>query len=234
MRVDIGRAVSYIFEDREWTPKLLVSAGIALAGLIGVILLGLGPIIAWSLLLGYAVELVRNVRDNHPIPLPRWDNYGEKFRKGGTVLAAVFVYNLPNLLPACCYATTAPFWRDNFFGSAIGFVVICCIVPLILIYNVVTWPMLALGIARYADEENVGVFFQFGDLFRTVFRHSGVTVQWIIYTLIVNFVLAIVAAVPCIGSAAAPALAIPIHGYLLAQFAAQVDEVPRVKKKKRG
>ncbi|MEZ4668458.1 MAG: DUF4013 domain-containing protein [Anaerolineae bacterium] len=233
--MDIGRAVSYIFEDREWTPKLLLMAGIALAGLIGLIFLGLGPIIAWSLLLGYAVELVRNVRDNHPIPLPRWDNYAEKFRKGGSVLAAVFVYNLPNLLPACCYLTTAPFWRDNFFGSAIGFAVVCCILPLILIYNVITWPMLALGLARFADEENIGVFFQFGDLFRTAYRGGGLTItlQWVLYSFIANFVLSIVAAVPCIGWAAAPALAVPIHGHLVAQYAARVDEVPRVKKKKR-
>lgn len=232
--MDIGRAISYIFEDREWTPKLLVSAGIALAGLIGTLLLGLGPIIAGALLLGYAVELIRNVRDNHPIPLPRWDNYGEKFRKGGQVLAALFVYNLPNLLPVCCYLTTAPFWRDNFFGSAIGFVVMCCILPLIIAYNLVTWPMLALGLARYADEENIGVFFQFGDLFRTVFRRSSLSIQWMFYTLLINFGLAIVAAVPCIGWAAAPALALPIHGYLTAKFAERVDDVPRVKKKKQG
>lgn len=232
--MDIARAFTFVFEDREWTPKLLISAGIALAAVILMPLLFVG-LVAVALLLGYLVELIRNVRDAHPSPLPRWDQYAEKLSTGGNILAALIVYNLVNIIPLCCYLTTSSFWRDGFVGSAIGLVVLCCIVPFVLIYNIITWPMLALGLARYADEGNIGVFFQFGDLFRTVFGRWDVTIQWIFLSFLINIAFTLVFAIPCVGWAAAPAFFMPVHGYLVAQFADRVEDSPRlIKKKKRS
>ncbi len=228
--MDIGRAFTYILDDREWAPKLLISAGIALISTFtSIVLIGL---VGWALLLGYLVELVRNLNSGLQNPLPRWGAYGDKLRRGGNVLAALIVYNLPLLIPACCYATTSSFWGDNFIGTAIGFGVWCCVVPLILIYNLITWPMFALALVRFAEEDNIGVFFQFGDLFGTVYRHLSDTLQWVVFTLIANFVLLILFVIPCIGQAAAPALAIPIIGYLASQYAARVEDTPRPKRKR--
>ena len=228
--MDIGRAFTYILDDREWTPKLLISAGIALFATFGSILLV--GLFGWALLLGYLVELIHNLNSNLPTPLPRWTNYSDKLRKGGNVLAALIVYNLPLLLPACCYITTSSFWGDNYIGSAIGYGVWCCVVPLLLIYNLVTWPMFALAVVRFAEEDNIGVFFQFGDLLGTVYRHLSDTLQWIMFTLIANFVLLILFAIPCIGQAVAPALAIPIYAYFASQFAARIEDMPRPKRKR--
>lgn len=228
--MDISKAFTYILDDREWASKLLISAGIALASVLtSVVLVGL---VGWALLLGYLVELIRNLNADMQTPLPHWVLLGEKLRKGGNVLAALIVYNLPLLLPTCCYITTSSFWGDNFIGSAIGFVVLCCVVPLILAYNLVTWPMFALAIVRYAEEDNIGVFFQFGDLFSTVYRHFSDTMQWALFTAIANFVLLILFVIPCVGQAAAPALAIPIYGYLASKFASRIEDVPRPKRKR--
>jgi len=228
--MDIGRAFSYIFEDQEWAPKLLITAIIAFVGTITLpLLVGL---VAWAALLGYLVDLLRNLRDGHPTPLPRWDNYGDKITQGGSVLTAVILYGLPNLIPLCCTITTSNLWGDGFFGSSIGLALVCCIVPLLLVYNFITWPMLALGLARYAEERNIGVFFQFGDLFGTIRRNFGLTVQWILFTLVINFALGIVGAVPCVGWLIAPTLAVPVHGFLLAQFTGQLESVPRGKRKR--
>ncbi len=230
--MDIGRAVSYIFEDQEWAPKLLISAMLAFVGTITLpILVGL---VAWAALLGYLVELIRNLRDGHPTPMPRWDNYSEKIRRGGGVLTAVILYSLPNLLPLCCSLATSAAPKGMFLSNSTSLLMLCCVLPVLLVYNIVTWPMLALGLARYAEEDNIGVFFQFGDLFNTIRRQLGPTLQWIIFTIIVNFVLGIVAAIPCAGWLAAPALAIPIHGYLLAQFTGQIETFPRGKRKVAG
>jgi Protein of unknown function (DUF4013) len=228
--MDIGRAVSYIFDDQEWGAKLLISAMIAFGAVItSPLLVGL---IGWAALLGYLVELLRNLHDRHPTPLPRWDNYGEKISQGGSVLTAVILYSLPNLLPLCCTITTSNLWGDGFFGSSIGLLLVCCVLPGLLVYNLITWPMLALGIARYAEERNIGVFFQFNDLFGAVYRNLGLTMQWVLVTLIVNIGLGIVGAIPCVGWAAAPALAIPVHGYLLAQFTGQIESGTPAKRKR--
>jgi hypothetical protein len=219
--VDITRAFSYAFDDKEWASKLAIVAIIALASAITTpILMGL---VGWAALLGYYVELVRNLRDGHTTPLPRWDNYALKITRGASVLTAVFVYSLPNVLIGCCVATTSSFWGDNFTGSFIGFGTICCLMPIILIYNLITWPMLALGMARYAEEHNIGVFFQFGDLFSTIRQNLNPTLQWAFYTFIANLLIGIIGAVPCIGWAVAPALAIPVQAYLTANFAAMVE-----------
>jgi len=229
--VEFGRAFTYILDDREWQPKLLISALIGLFATFGsILLIGL---VGWALLLGYLVELIHNLNTGLPTPLPRWANYTEKLRKGGNVLAALIVYNLPLLLPTCCYITTSSFWGDNYVGSAIGYVVLCCVLPLLLIYNLVTWPMFALAVVRYAEEDNIGVFFQFGDLLSTVYRHTSDTLQWIFFSLVANVILFIVFAIPCIGQAAGPALAIPIYAYFASHFAGRIEDMPRPKRKNR-
>jgi hypothetical protein len=228
--VNISRAFSYAFDDKEWVNKLAILAVIAFASIISsILLIGL---VGWALMLGYYVELVRNLRDNHPTPLPRWDRYGEKITEGASVLTAALVYSLPNFLIVCCIATTSGFWGDNFTGSFIGFGTMCCLTPILLVYNLITWPMLALGLSRYAEERNIGVFFQFSDLFSTVRRNLGLTLQWAFFALLDNFVLGIIVAIPCIGWAIAPALALPVHGFLLAQYTGQIETVPRGKRKR--
>jgi len=219
--VDITRAFSYAFDDKEWASKLAIIAIIAFASVITTpILMGL---IGWAALLGYYVDLVRNLRDGRSTPLPRWDNYGLKISRGASVLTAAFVYSLPNILVACCIATTFSFWGDNFTGSFIGFATIFCLAPVLLIYNLVTWPMLALGMARYAEEHNVGVFFQFGDLFATIRQNLGPTLQWALYTFIANLIIGVIGAIPCIGWVVAPALAIPVQAYLTATYAGMIE-----------
>lgn len=225
--MDIGRAFSYIFEDQEWVPKLLITAVVAFVGIITLPLLLLG-LVAFAALLGYLVELIRNLRDNMPTPLPRWDNFSEKIAKGGSVMVAGILYGLPNLLPLCCNLTftLVSNYVDNTgsLGSAPTIIMFCCITPFVLLYNLITWPMFSLALGRYAEERNIGVFFQFSDLFGTLYRNFGTTFQWIIFAVIVNFVLGILGAIPCIGWLAAPALAIPVQGHLISQLVRQVEE----------
>ncbi|MBZ0282310.1 MAG: DUF4013 domain-containing protein [Anaerolineae bacterium] len=228
--MDVVRAFMYTFDDQEWTPKLLISAGIAFASIITMpLLIGFVGIAA---LLGYQVELIRNLREGHPTPLPRWDRYSDKIQRGANVLAAVVVYNLPNFIPVCCLATTSGLWGDGFIGSTVGIFFTCCLLPLILIYNLITWPMLALGMGRYAVENNVGVFFQFGDLFSTLYRRLNVTLPWAVYTLIANIVLGFIGAIPCLGWAVAPALGIAIHGYLTAGLVSEIEDGISPKRKR--
>lgn len=228
--MDYGRAFTYFFDDHEWATKLLITAGIAFISiLLTPFFVGLA---GWALLLGYQADLIRNLRDRHPTPLPRWDRYDVKLQRGASVLTAFIVYNIPNVLPSCCLLATSGMWGDNFMGSAVSLGIVCCVFPMLIIYNLITWPMLALGMARYAEENNVGVFFQFGDLFGTVYRNFGGTLVWSLMALMVNFVLGLIAAIPCIGWAAAPALAIPIYGYLTAALAERVEGVHPSKRKR--
>jgi hypothetical protein len=222
--INIGRAFSYIFEDPDATGKLVTAAALGFVGAISLpILIGF---VAWAALLGYQVELLRNLRDHNPRPLPNWDNYGDKISSGGNVIAAGIAYNLPNLLVGCLTLTTSNFWTEGFLGSTLAFTTLCCLTPFLLVYNLVAWPMLWIGLSRYADEGNIGVFFQFGDLFSVLRRNPSLTFQWLLAMLLASFVFGLLFVVPCIGWALSPALALPVQSHLIAQFTNRVERQP--------
>ncbi|MBI5668368.1 MAG: DUF4013 domain-containing protein [Chloroflexi bacterium] len=224
--MNIGRAFSYAFEDPEISGKLVIMAALGFVGVITLPLLLVG-LVAWAALAGYLVDLIRNLNDRRRYPLPRWENYGERISKGGHVLVALLVYNLPNIALVCLVLTTSNFWNEGVLGSSLSLVTLCCLLPLLLVYNLVTWPMLALGLSRYAEENNVVVFFQFGDLFNAVRRQQNLTVQWVLVMIGVSLVFALVLAIPCIGWLLAPALGLPVIGYLTAQYGYQADQPGR-------
>lgn len=230
--MDLTRALGYAFEDEEWLPKLAITAGILLVSVI--LLPFLIGFVGLAALGGYLVELVRNVRDGNPRPLPRWDDYGDKIAKGANVLLAAIVYQIPNVLVSGCLWVFSASVGDSLVGGGMNLALTCCALPLIVIYNLILWPMLALGIARYAEEGNVGVFFQFSDLFATVQRSLSISLQYILYTLIVSFLLGLVGAIPCLGWIASAAMAIPVHGYLIAHYAELADDKPKRKVKPRA
>lgn len=227
--MDIARAFTYIFDDEEWIPKLAIAVALVFAGivLLPVFLVGL---VAWAVLLGYLVELVRNLRDQHPTPLPRWDTYAEKFSDGSRVLTAVLVYNLPNVLAACCIGVVPALFGSDSTTGGITLLAACCLAPFLLVYNVLSGAMLALGTARYSDEGNVIVFFQFGDLFAVLTRRPSQTLTWVILATLANVGLGIAGLIPCLGWFVIPAVIIMVQGHLLAQFANQV-EAPYAKRK---
>jgi hypothetical protein len=229
--VNFSRAFSYAFEDRDWIAKLVMTFVMTLgAALLTPLLIGLA---LWAALLGYQAELVRNIRSGIPNPLPRWDNLSEKISRGGNILAAVIVYNIPNAILGCCVFTLSPTIGDTFTGAGVTLGLACCVIPMLLIYNLVTWPMLALGMGRYIDEGRVGVYFEFQHLFQMIQQNTDATIQYLLSSLLANIVFALFAIIPCIGWVAVPALAMPVHGALTGQYVGRVLGKPKAPQQQR-
>lgn len=229
--MNFGRALTYAFEDRDWAQKLLL---VGIAGFVGVIL---SPVLiglaAWALVLGYHADVIRNLRNAQPRPLPRWDRLSERMAAGGSILTAVIVYNLPNLLPVCCLVGSGLLFNNRFLGDSFNLIMLCCITPLLLAYNVVTWPMIALGTARFAEERNIGVYFQFTDLMLTLWGRLDVTVQWMIATFFASVVLGLIFAIPFVGWVVAPALWVPVQAYFTARLGMVIEEAGRTPRRAR-
>ncbi|MBZ0297672.1 MAG: DUF4013 domain-containing protein [Anaerolineae bacterium] len=228
--MDFGRALTYAFDDRQWTEKLIVAA--IMVFLSAIPLLGL---VALAGLLGWVVELIQNMQDGRSNPMPRWDNIGDKIALGGSVLIAILVYSIPNLLLACCafsIPAIAQGGRSEFFAGSFAVGLVCCLVPLLLLYNVITWPMLAIGTVRYSEVRQTGVFYQFGDLFSAVTEKSGLVIQWLFYSFIASLLLSLINVIPCIGWLVSLALTFPIQGHLLGQFARALQDKPKGKPKR--
>ncbi len=215
--MDIMRALTYAFDDPDWTTKLGIALIVtAISALLTPVFVGL---LGWAALMGYALELVHNVRLGSPTPLPAWDDFSRLVSNGVNVLIAGIVYNLPNLLFGCGGALLARSLGGGLVGGSLSLALTCCLLPLLLIYSLVTVPMLALGVGRYVEDPRIDVFFQFPYLLTTLRANMGQVIQWWLATLAADVVFGILGAIPLIGWAAASALLVPVYGMLTGQFA---------------
>ncbi len=215
--MDIMRALTYAFDDRDWVTKLGITLIItAISALLTPVFVGL---LGWAALLGYAVELVRNVRRGSSTPLPAWDDFNRYIATGTNVLIAVIVYSLPNLVLGCVGGFLAQNMGGGFIGSTLVLALSCCLFPLLLVYSIVTVPMLALGIGRYVDDPRIDVFFEVASLFETLRKHTDQVIQFWLAALVAGVVFAILGVIPVIGWAAGAALWVPVNAMLTGQFA---------------
>ncbi len=185
--------------------------------------MGLIPL---ALVLGYLLELASRAREGHPRPLPRWDDYGGKLRRGGHLLLALVVYNLPLLVMGGGGAIFTNAVAGGLAGDLIGYVVACCITPMGLLYTAITWPLLVTGIARTIETGQPNQMYRILTLWAILRRHHRLAGQWLLNALIVNVALVILMLIPCLGWVAALSLVVPVHGHLLGQYARQLGTQP--------
>lgn len=220
--MDLMRALTYVFEDRDWMSKLAMIAILSFAAGLLMVFLGLGLVVV-CVLLGYTVQLAQNVRERQPEPLPRWDNYGDYLSSGVGVLLALFVYHIPVMLMSCCIWLAPGAVGRDFFGNIVTLSTLCCVLPVLIIYTSVVWLLLAAAIGPYARTRRISAFFEVGELFRVVSEQGGHSIQYVLCVLILNLAMSVIAFIPCIGWLAALALPITAHGHLLGQYARLID-----------
>jgi hypothetical protein len=81
--IDIGKAISHLFDDPEWVSKTVIGA-----------VLSIVPILNFTVV-GYELRLIRNVSQGQARPLPAWDDIGEMFVEGLWLGIARLIYALP-------------------------------------------------------------------------------------------------------------------------------------------
>ncbi len=86
---NVGRAFSFMFEDKDWVVKILLGA---VFNLLTLVLVGI------PFLFGYLLELAKNSSEGKEIPLPEWDNLGDKFVRGLIYLVIVIIYSIPGII----------------------------------------------------------------------------------------------------------------------------------------
>ncbi len=70
---NLGRSFSYMFEDEDWFQKILIGAAFCLLSLV---------LIGIPFVLGYLLQVARQSSHGKELPLPAWDNLGDKFVSG--------------------------------------------------------------------------------------------------------------------------------------------------------
>ena len=203
------RAFTYIFDDTHWLKKM---GELALFGVLCFTpVIGLIPLCA---LLGYLTEIIHNVMNDYPRPLPEWDHIGEDVGKGFHVLVALVLYSLPAFVAIVALNAIGASLGESLFGEMAALGLFTLLLPLLFIYALVAGTVFAIGFARYADTWEKDELYRIGPIINSIRDNFGLTLQWLIASLAASIALA--ALTPLLGLGAI--LFFPTHGYLIGTF----------------
>ena len=202
-------AFTYMFKDRRILIKLGEAAVFVLLAPVPV--LGL---ICLCALLGYLVEIIHNVSNDYPRPLPEWDHIGEDISKGFPVLVALVVYHLPLLLALAFLFAFRGVIAVSLFGGITFVGIVTSLTPLFLLYLVFAWSLFAIALARYAETWESEYFYQFNSMLRTLQMNGGLAIRWLIASLAASILLLLLTPVLLLGLF----LFVPVQGYLLGSY----------------
>ena len=188
--MDIGKSFTFVFEDEEWVSKLLIAAVISL---ISPFLLG----IPYLLLVGYTVQLVRNVRRGEARPLPRWDDLGDKFREGLLLFIAALVYSLPNLIILCPFIIIAVATGDSQQAQDALGILWACFACLGFLWGIAVALVTPALYVRLAETGELASLFRFGDIIGFTTRNIGSVIVAIVVAWVANLIASIVGTLLC-------------------------------------
>ena len=159
--MDIGKAFGFVFEDENWIVKILVGAGILAVGLLLSWLI-IPLILAFAILSGYEVEIVRRVIRGDLDTLPEWDNWGQLIADGLKVIVIGSVYWLPAILVGLCLGVPAGILSEDAPGlsSALSVLSSC----LWILWAIVVTLVMPAAIAFFVDQDDLAAAFRFGEV----------------------------------------------------------------------
>ncbi len=151
---NLGRSFSYMFEDEDWFQKVLIGAAFCL---LSMVLIGI------PFLIGYLLQVARQSSQGKELPLPAWDNLGEKFILGLLFCLVWIIYGIP----------LAVIYFVLFFIPCIGW--------LAMIFIGVSFALITPYIAvRFARTGNIGDAFDLSGMWRFLKANLGnLLVVWL-------------------------------------------------------
>ena len=175
--MDIGKSFSYVFEDKKWIEKILIG------GIVSLI-----PIVGFWLVYGYLIQLVRNVRNHEPEPLPAWDEWGDKLIEGLKLMIIYFIWGLPLFILYFLIILPLSFTGDSDSGSTIAGLFATCFGCFAFLYAIILW-LATPGITiKYAEGGQFSDGFKVGEILDFTKSHLGqivivALVSWVVYMI---------------------------------------------------
>jgi hypothetical protein len=159
MMQNVGRAFSFMFEDKKWAGKIFLGA---IFNLLSLILIGI------PFVLGYLLELAKNSSQGKEIPLPEWDNLGDKFVRGLVYIIIIIIYSIPGSIA--------------YFIPCVGY----CLGPLYFLALLFIIPYLTVKYAQTGSFEDA---FRFNEMFDFVKKN----INNLIIVVLLSIALSIIA-----------------------------------------
>lgn len=198
--MNIGKSFSFIFEDPRWVTKVGIGTLVLiLSSLLSSILIG---ILGYFIIVGYGLEVLRNVRKGELYPMPEWrDRWGEWLVLGVKAAVALLVWSLPAILVALPmgfgFALT-----DNDSTAAIGGLVAACFGCLVFVWAIIVLLATPVIYIRLAETEELSSAFRFGDILSFTREHLGnvivATIMYVIAGIVVGIIGLITGLILCL------------------------------------
>lgn len=231
--MNINKAFSFPFEDRQWISKLGLGAVISMVPILN---------FAWN---GYLVGLLRNVSNGEAEPLPNWDNLEKKFMDGLILAVAGLVYSLPILIVFCLplgfFAVSGALSGDSNLQdvsnliAGIGGVVYFGLLCVFIVYGLALSVIYPAILVLFSREGTFASCFKFREVIGLISKNSGpFFTAWgvsILAALVVGLVTGAVSAmfgwIPCVGWAVVLVIGVGttiyttvVYAHLFGQFGA--------------
>lgn len=200
--MDIGKSLSFYFDDPRWVNKILIGTGVLiLSSLFSVVLVGL---VGYLIVMGYALDTLRNVRNGERYPMPEWkDRWGEWLVQGFRLAVATLVWALPAIvIGLATIVPSALTGAGDDFLATMGALGIICLSCLAVLWSVVVFLVLPGISIRIAEEEKLSAGLALGDIIAFTRQHLGeviiVTIIYLIASVVVSLVASMVGILLCI------------------------------------
>jgi len=184
--MDIGKAFTFVFDDDQWITKILIAAGILLLGFLFSWVLLIPLILAFAILSGYMVEIVRRVIRGDLNQLPEWDDWGTLIADGLKVFIIGIVYALPAIIISICLGIPGGILSEN--GEGLGALFSVAASCLNVLWAIILSLLLPAAIAFFAAEGELSAAFRFSEIIAFV-RNNLATY---LVTLVMSWVASII------------------------------------------
>lgn len=216
--MNIEKAIKFVFEDKEWVMKLIIGTVASILSFF---------ILPAFIVVGYGIQIARNVAAGIEEPLPAWQDWGAFLRDGFWVSLASFLYGLPAILligiGGVTFGLGAATEREGLTAAGGGlFVLLLCIAMLYLIALIAVVPAIYIQYIKHGDFASL---MRFGEVLALTRANLGDIVLTVLVVLGISLVIGVVAAVPILGwviALASGAYTLMISSHLYGQIAAKV------------
>lgn len=166
-------ALSFPFQDKNWVTKFAIA----------IVALFI-PILGWLVLAGYGVRVVRNVQNNVN-ELPEFDDFGSDLSRGFMAFLGGLIYAIPSIILSCCNSVLTS--GDNSGLAALG-----CLISLVqFAYSIAITPVVYSAMARFAQNEDINVFFDFGGRINDVTQNMNNALMLYLNVIVLGIVTGI-------------------------------------------
>ena len=183
--MDIGKSLTYMFEDEKWTNKVAVGAVVNMI-----------PVLNFASA-GYMLATIRNVANDVVPSLPTWDDFGNYFVKGLVLTIIGLVYALPLLILSCCPLVglfLAAFSETGETAAALGVlsVTISALFGLLAFLYALAYTFIMPAVMlHYASAGDLSAAFQFGQIFAFIRDNLISYLKAWLYVLVLGVVIGI-------------------------------------------